>query len=222
LARLGTTVVPSETFRRLLLGLHFPARRTAVVPNGVELRRREAAPRHTPFRIATAGRIERWKGLDLLLAACALVEEPMHVHVFGEGSLRPELEAWAIREGVTATFHGWVSDVADRLAEVDLFVLPTRADNLPLVVLEAMSSAVPVVATRVGGIPELVVNGATGILVDPEDIVELAAAIERLARDEPLRVRFGAAAAERVAERFEANVVARRMVALYEHLTQAA
>jgi glycosyltransferase involved in cell wall biosynthesis len=218
LARLGTTVVPSAALRRFLVEHGFPAERTHVMPNGVEVRRSEPGPRHEPLRIATAGILEYRKGVDVLLDACARVDLPLRVDVFGDGSLRSELERRARRLGVAATFHGRVADVGDRLPEVDVFALPTRGDNLPIAVLEAMAFALPVVATRTGGLPELVEDGKTGFLVEPDDPDGLAAAIARLGEDDEARLRLGRAGAARVAERFEAGDVARRMVVLYRQL----
>jgi glycosyltransferase involved in cell wall biosynthesis len=219
LARLGTTIVPSKAFRDILIEQRFPAARTVVIPNGVELRRLEPKQRHSPFRIATAGKVERWKGVDLLLQACATVTQPLRLDVFGDGRLRSALEREASRRRIPATFHGWVANIVDRLADVDLFVLPTRADNLPIAVLEAMSVALPTVASRVGGVPELILDGCTGLLVEPEDANALAAAIQRLASDEPLRLKLGRGAAALLAARFDIGVVARQTVELYERLT---
>jgi glycosyltransferase involved in cell wall biosynthesis len=221
LARLGTTVVPSEALRRFLLAHRFPRSRTIVIPNGVPLRRTEPADRHKRFRVATAGNLEHWKGVDVLLEACARVETPLHVDVFGEGALRLDLERHAARLGVDATFHGWVTNILDRLCEIDLFVLASRGESFPIAVLEAMSVALPVVATRTGGLPELVADGQTGLLVEPEDVLGFAAAIERVARDEELRLRLGRAAAGRVGQRFEAGAVAREIADLYRRLTPA-
>ena len=95
---------------------------------------------------------------------------------------------------------------------------PSRAENLPIAILEAMACAVPVVATRVGGVPELVVDGSTGMLVEANDPHALAGAISRIDGDEELRRKLGAAGALRAAERFSADETARLMVALYERL----
>jgi len=114
-----------------------------------------------------------------------------------------------------------VGDVADRMRGADVFALATRADNLPIAVLEAMSLALPVVTTRVGGLPELVAEGTTGFLVEPDDSNALADAIRRLAQDEELRVRLGRAGAERVEHQFERDRSAREMVALYHRVAGA-
>jgi glycosyltransferase involved in cell wall biosynthesis len=85
-------------------------------------------------------------------------------------------------------------------------------------VLEAMAEGVPVVATRVGGIPELVADGETGVLVEPDDAAGLGAALGRLADDDALRIRLGDAGRSRVREQFDPADAARRVVAVYEEL----
>jgi len=221
LARMGPTVVPSAALRDFLLAHGFSRRHIVVIPNGVKLRRREPEGRHEPFRVATVGVLNHSKGVDVLLEASARVREPLRLDVFGDGPLRASLEALATRLGVKAEFHGSVANIPDRLREADLFALATRGDNLPIAVLEAMSLAMPVVTTRTGGLPELVEDGETGLLAEPNDPDGIAEAIERIARDEELRLRLGRAAAERVATRFDADVMAREMVALYRRLNPA-
>lgn len=213
IARLGTVVVPSETMAGFLRAHGMPARRLRVIPSGVDVRRTEARPVHAPLVVATAAYLHHLKGIDVLVAACAQVERPLQLEVFGWGECREPLERQAAELGVTAHFHGRVDGFADRLADVDLFVLPSRGENLPISILEAMAEAVPVVATRVGGVPELV--GDAGVLVEPDDPVALAAAIRGLI-DEPAR-RDGLASkgALRAKEHFDAATQAQRLVDLY-------
>ena len=99
-----------------------------------------------------------------------------------------------------------------------MLVQPSRADNLPLAVLEAMAAGLPVVGTRVGGIPELVVDGETGVLVEPEDPPALAEALDSLAASPELRRELGRAGRARGIEHFSPEGTARRMVAFYEEL----
>ena len=99
-----------------------------------------------------------------------------------------------------------------------MLVQPSRADNLPLSILEAMAAGLPVVGTRVGGIPELVVDGETGVVVEPESPRALADALEQLAGDPDRARKLGRNGAERAAEHFSPDGVAARMVALYEEL----
>lgn len=218
LARLGQVVVPSQALAGFLRMHGFPEERLHVIPYGIDLRRLEPAPPHEPFIVGTSAYLIPRKGVDTLIEACARLERPVALEIFGDGELRSELERLAQVLGVDAHFHGDVPDVRRRLHDVDLFVLPTRGDNLPVAILEAMAAAVPVVATRVGGVPELVVDGETGLLVDADDADGMAAAIEQIAADPERRAAYARAGARRAAEVFEAGRVGQRMLRLYEEI----
>ncbi len=218
LSYLGAVVVPSHALARFLADHGFPKQRMHVIPNGVELRRRTPAPLHEPPSVGTAAILEHRKGIDVLLEAWASLEVPAELHVFGEGSLRRDLEQQARRLGGSVHFHGFAGDLREQLLGLDVFVLPTRADNLPVAILEAMAVALPVVATCVGGIPELVVDGETGLLVEPDDPDGLRAALRSLLSDPALCSRLGSAGAHRVEAHFDSGVVASRMVSLYERV----
>jgi glycosyltransferase involved in cell wall biosynthesis len=218
LSRLGTLVVPSQALADYAIAAGFPAGRLHVIPNGVPVRRCEPRPAHDPPVIGTAVLLERRKGIDVLLEASAQLETPHRLLIYGDGPERRELEALAVRTGSLAEFRGFVPDPVEQIEELDVFVLPSRGENLPIAILEAMASAVPVVATSVGGVPEVVVDGETGVLVEPEDVDGLTSALGLLAGDEEMRQRLARAGAERVVQRFEAGLVARRMVGLYREL----
>ena len=109
-------------------------------------------------------------------------------------------------------------DVGELLAAADLFVLSSRSEGLPLSILEAMAAGLPVVASDVGGVPELVVDGETGLLVPPGDPHALAAAIDRLLDDPDLRRRLGAAGRLRVSEQFDLESTQRAHLDLYRTL----
>lgn len=218
LGRLGTIVVPSEAMRRFLVQRGLGSRRIHVIPSGVTVGPARSRPAREPVVAATAANLEYWKGIDVLLEACARLRHPLRIEIFGEGSRRPSLESRAASLGLDASFHGFVDDLKRRLDEVDLFVLPSRAENFPIAILEAMASGLPVVSTRVGGVPEIVSDGLTGLLVEPDDPAALAAAIDRLVGDAELRQAFAKRAARRAKDEFSAANTARRMVRLYEQL----
>jgi len=221
LASLGHVIVPSHAIARFLDQHGLSRNRIHVIPHGIEPARRPPNAGFTDgsvLRLATAANLEYWKGLDVLLAACARVRMPVRLDVFGDGSLREELVRQAAGLGLDAEFHGFVPDVRDRLAAADVFVLPSRGDNAPMSILEAMACGLPVVSTRVGGIPELVSDGETGLLVAPDDPAGLATAIETLAANADLRARLGARGAVRVSEEFSIESAVQATVDVYEGL----
>jgi glycosyltransferase involved in cell wall biosynthesis len=218
LSRIGTTVVPSHALARFLAARGFPADRLHVIPNAMTVSRLHPRERGDALVVGTAAVLEARKGVDLLIDACARAGTELRLEVFGDGPRARELEAQAVTARVDARFHGHVDNAASRFGELDLFVLPSWGENFPMAILEAMSWAVPVVATRVGGVPEMVVEGETGLLVEPGDRDALAAAIGRVAADPALAARLGAAGAARIASEFESSAVARRMADLYEEL----
>jgi glycosyltransferase involved in cell wall biosynthesis len=218
LTRLGHVVAPSQAMADFLLAHGFSPRLLHVIPLGVETGTVRAGDGHDVLVVGVAANLEYWKGIDVLLEAARLVEAPLRLEIYGDGSLRDRLELQAREGGVDARFHGFVADVRERLPELDVLVQPSRADNLPLSILEAMAAGLPVVGTRVGGIPELVVDGETGFVVEPDSPRALADALEQLA-ESPERARtLGRNGVERAAVRFSPDGLARRMVALYEEL----
>ena len=218
LARFGPVIVPSEALRKFLVGHGMAPARLRVVHTGIEPAASRRPASSGPLRVATAANLEHWKGVDVLLDACGRVDGQVHVDVYGAGSEQAALERQVEELGIDAEFHGFVDDLRSRLRAADVFALPSRGDNVPVSVLEAMAEGVPVVATRVGGIPELVADGESGILVEPDDAAGLAAALGRLAADDALRSRLGEGGHTRVQQQFDPADAARRVVAVYEEL----
>jgi glycosyltransferase involved in cell wall biosynthesis len=146
--------------------------------------------------VATAGRLSPEKNhLGLVEAAKHVLAKMPDVYfvVFGEGFLRPELEKAVAARGIGNRFFlpGFRSDVRSLLHEIDIFVLPSHTEGLPNVVLEAFACSKPVVATRVGGTPEVVQQDENGFLVPAGEMGQLAEGILRLAADPQLRGKMG-------------------------------
>lgn len=147
------------------------------------------------------------KGHRVLLQAAARLQQryPKASYVLvGDGPLKPELEKEARRMGVQRQilFTGFRSDSEALMKKFDVFCLPSLSEGLSSAILAAMASRLPVIATRVGGIPELVVDGETGFLAPPDDPAALGAALGRLLESSELRFRLGAAGRRRIEERF--------------------
>lgn len=144
----------------------------------------------------------------------------LRLAIVGEGAERAALERQLLRLGLTdrVRLFGNRDDVPALLAEADMFVLASVAEGMPGVVLEAMASCLPVVATRVGGAAELVLDGVTGTLVAPSDPESLAAAMHAYARDPALRQAHGQAGRARVESHFSLTSMVSAYVALYDGL----
>ncbi|MDP8962201.1 MAG: glycosyltransferase, partial [Actinomycetota bacterium] len=111
----------------------------------------------------------------------------------GDGEEHDALKRQSVRLGIGDRVHitGWTDDVHHFLAQSDIFVLPSRSEGFPLAIVEAMLAGLPVVASRVGGVPEAVRNGETGLLVPKDDPDRLATALQRLIDDPELRLGMG-------------------------------
>jgi glycosyltransferase involved in cell wall biosynthesis len=195
------------------------AEETAVIPNAVDLQAAPAARRDRDRPVLVAvGRLQAPKDFLTLVRAVALLEPgSVDTLVVGEGPDRIDLEAEIRRLGIGERVQllGERRDVPELLAGADMFVLSSASEGMPVSVLEAMAASLPVVGSRVGGVPELVVEGETGLLVEPGNVGELAAAIDRLLADPGLRGQLGEAGRERVKLHFALDPFRRAHVELY-------
>ncbi|MCE8419826.1 glycosyltransferase [Rhodovulum sulfidophilum] len=199
----------------------------AIVHCGVEpgRYRRDPAPATGPAtarELLFVGRLAAVKGVPLLLEAMARLgpEHPgARLTLIGDGPERARIEAEAARLGLgtRVVFAGYRSqeEVAGALARSDLFVLPSFAEGVPVVLMEAMAAGLPVVATRIAGIPELVEDGVSGLVVDPGSATALTAAIGAVLADPETAARMGAAGRERVCAGFDARAEALRLATLF-------
>jgi glycosyltransferase involved in cell wall biosynthesis len=228
--RCAALLAVSEDTRRAYERQGYP-NRIEVVYNGVDLdgvgprgvRAELGIPESVPL-IGEIGRLCDVKGQRELIEALVQLPDARAVLVGADlergGAFQVELEREANRLGVAdrVVFAGAREDARDVLAEVDVLALPSWTEGLPLVVLEAMARHKPVVATPVGGTPEVVLDGETGLLVPPRDPDALAAALKRLLADGELRARMGEAGYRRVAERFSADRMTERVLEIYDEV----
>lgn len=206
-----------------------------VIPNGIDVSRfgmegaarsevrRELGIAEDAWVIGTVGRLASEKNQVLLVKALAgLLGEHSRLVIVGDGP-----EAGAIARAVgEAGLQPWVhltgarADVARFLEAFDVFALPSLSEGLPLVVLEAMASGLPVVASAVGGIPDVVEEGATGTLVSPGNVEELRAGLLELAGDRALARMRGARAREVARARYSLDTMAGSYMELYRHVLE--
>ena len=229
---LDAVVLVSEYCRTpVLRDRHLGPTKLTVIHNGINLppprpERAGSGPRtaasERPTVIGSAGQLIPHKGYDTLLKAAQLLaqQHDIHVAVFGEGPDRQRLEELARELDLSERIHlpGWQEDISSALRPLDLFVLPSINESAGLVLLEAMACELPVVATRVGGIPEYVAEGETGLLVPPGDPGALAEAIASLIVDPAKRAAFGRAGRQRVEAHFTAERMVAQTAALYRKL----
>lgn len=201
-------------------------RRAHVIHNFMDLPPPLPAPPPRPPRLAMVSQMSHAKGADLFLSMCA------RLHASGEAFSAWMVGRWAgadpkadaqrfIRDrGLEGRveIRDQETDMDRIYRELDVLVLPTRRDAFPRVVMEAMCNGIPVVATRVDGVPEMVADGTTGFLVEPEDADGFADAAARLLRDAALRQRMGAAGRERAHKLFSPVAYESAMLALYRKI----
>lgn len=229
-------IVVSDDLRRWLIErVGVPAHKVTKIINGVDVdkfndRDRPAVRRRLGYDggakiIGTVGRLDPVKGQRYLIAAFAELgrrHPDARLLIVGDGPGRQELEALARALGVRdkTIFAGERRDIPDLLKAMDLFVLPSLAEGISNTILEAMATGLPVVATRVGGNPELVAEGLTGLLVPSADSGALAAAIDWYLLSPKAMESHGAAARERAVSRFALSgmVEAYRELYLSVHL----
>lgn len=211
--------VVAESFREM-----YGADPAAVIPNGVDL----AAPRldRAAWRrangfadddvlIASVARLDPQK--NPLLLVDSLPEDPRcHLLLAGDGSLADEVR---LRAGGRVHLLGVRADIPDLLHACDLFALASDFEGLPVAVIEAMAAGLPVVATAVGGVPELVEHETSGLLVPARDREALSGALTVLSEDTPLRAKMGARAVER-ARAFHAGRMVDSYAALFEEIAR--
>ncbi len=222
LARTHASVAISDAVRASALGrAPWATSRMRVVHNGIDTERfaPTEAPRNERFTFAIVGRLDRRKGVDLAIAAVARVAG-VRLDVVGDGEERSALEAVARSAGVAdrVAFHGYLSDPRPVVARADAILCSSRTEGLGVALLEAMAMQRPVVGFAVGGVPEVVADGVTGRLAPAGDLPALAERMRAVA-DAPDRGRsLGAAARDRVLQRFSLAAMRSGYAGVYAEL----
>jgi glycosyltransferase involved in cell wall biosynthesis len=226
-------ICASEAIRQMLVADGVADARTVTVHEGIDVGRIDAAPPaalheelwlpHNAPVVGNVAALVPHKGQRHLVEAAALVLRQVpdaRFVIAGEGDLRPAIERQIkehhLEKHVLLT--GFRADVLSLHKAFDIFVMSSLTEGLGTSLLDAMAAGKPVVATSVGGIPEVVVDGETGFLVPPRDHEAMARAIVRLLNDEPLRRRMGDAGRARVQSRFSAERMAQETLEVYRRL----
>jgi L-malate glycosyltransferase len=224
----------SEAIREMLIADGVPADRTVTVNEGIDLERVAAAPaaklheelwlpHHAPI-VGNVAALVPHKGQRHLVEAAALVVRQVpdaRFVIAGEGELRGALERQIKDHHLEkhVLLLGFRPDVLSLHKAFDLFVMSSVTEGLGTSLLDAMACGKPIVATKAGGIPEVVMEGTTGLLVPPRDHAAMAAAIVRLLKDSALRDRMGAAGLRVVREKFSAERMVQDTLRVYQAIT---
>jgi len=207
-----------------------------VVANGVDIaaidaarsgplvRRELGLPEGLPV-IGLVGRLDHWgKGHKELFTAMAQLKErhPVHALIVGGGRRIDEVKALAASLGLAGQVHflGPRRDVPDLLNAMDIFVLPSYSEGVSLALLEAMAAGLPVIVSRVGGLPEVVTDGENGLLIPPRDAESLAGALERLLGAPDFAKKLGQNARKHVREHYSLDRLGREINEIYEELVE--
>ena len=216
----SAVVALSQAWKRIIEAA-VPDARVVVVPNPVEIPRAPANVAAEPGTVVYLGVIKDAKGTFDLLEAWRIVaarHPDARLVIAGSGEIEKlHYKACEMDLEERIDTPGWIGgrDKAAVLQRGSLFVLPSHFEALPMALLEGMAAGLPVVATRVGGIPDVVADGREGLLVPPRDPKALAAAIDTLLATPSRRVAMSAAARKRIAERFSVEAVVPRIESLW-------
>lgn len=226
LRQMRKVVVPSAYLGKIITGWGISQDRIQVIYNAYEPPTSGESPAELPlttrYRVITVCRLIKLKGVDGLIKVIAMLPD-VGLVIVGDGPERDNLESLVRQSGIGDRVHfsGQIprARVIAHLRACDLFVLNSRHEGLPHVILEAIATGLPVIATAVGGIPEIVEDGVSGLLVPPGDTAALQNALVRLLSDAPLRQRLVENARARLAE-FSATKMVEQTVGILEQVAQ--
>jgi glycosyltransferase involved in cell wall biosynthesis len=206
----SAVIAPTRNMHGMLRGLGLKTRSLHIIPNGIETQGRHRPvhqPGSGPTRLLYLGRLSEEKDIENLLSAVSILQKEgcsLSVTLAGDGPDRPKVEKTIsdLKLGDLVHLTGFVSDVQPLLAAADIMVNPSKTECMPNSILEAMWAMVPVVATDVGGVGEMMRDGVDGLLCPPEDSASLAEAIKTYITNPPLAQKLSASANERVMNEF--------------------
>jgi glycosyltransferase involved in cell wall biosynthesis len=198
-----------------------PERKLTYIPNGTEIGMAGVSPPRTRFVFGTIGRLVSAKDYATLIKAMGRLRDkgyPVHLYIVGDGPERAALESEIAALGLDSMIDltGFQSDARAWLGRFHAFVLSSVREGQPMALLEAMASGLPIVATRVGGIPDTIAAGAEGLIVEPGDPAGLAGAMETLVLDEKTCQELGEGARARCRREFSIQAICDRYLQVYD------
>ncbi len=236
LSQIDAVVAISEGVKKVLVESGLPPERIEVISSGIDFTpykealssdylRREFSFAEDDFLVGMVAHLADHKGHKYLIRAAKILREhtsKIKIIIVGEGPLRIELTREAKDSGVEdfVFFLGFREDVPRILSSLDLFVLSSYLEGLGTSIMDAMACHLPVVATRTGGIPEVVTHGETGLLVPPRNPSSLAKAILRLYENRELASRLGERGYRAVHKKFSSEAMADKVASLYARLAR--
>jgi glycosyltransferase involved in cell wall biosynthesis len=226
LRRADRVIVTSAASAREARQQGFSAEQVALIPNGVDMRRFKPQSGCAKARtsIMCVGRLIPGKGQSVLIDAFEQLYRDcssLRLHIVGDGPEKGSLEKKAAAMGLShaIVFHGEAGSVETCLGTAGIVVQPSLSEGMSNVMLEAMAAGLPVVATRVGAAPDVILDGVNGMLVDAGSSDQIRTAVKKIISDEALARRLGAGARRTIEERYSISIVAEKYMELYHGLT---
>lgn len=229
-------IVGSNFLRDEIIKMGLSSQKVTTIHNAIDTANLDLSASSLNFRkkynlnstdtlIGTVGRISKEKGHKYLLEAAKIViqEHPdVKFLIVGEGKIRAELEIYAKSLGIfdNVIFTGYYKNLSEVLAVIDLFVIPSLTESLPLAVLEAMAAGKPVISTNVGGIPEIIIHGETGLLVRPQNGMELANSIITMLNNNDLLFKMAKKGKQLVNTEFSIHNFIEQTESLYSNIVR--
>ena len=224
--RADTIIALCAQAEQELVDTGFPKNRIVRIPNGVDTSLFKPDPEVSRLlaNLLFIGRLDYMKGVDILLKSIASShtgDNQISCSIVGDGPFKKTLQQLACELDIAdkVIFAGACTNVLPYLQKASCFVLPSRSEGMPNVLLEAMACEVPIIATSVGGIPDIIKDGRNGLLIPPDDVQALSLALATLLQDRDLADRLGKQARMDVEEHFSIDKVADAYLALYHTLT---
>ena len=225
-----TYIAVSDYVATLLQDLGVSRKKVKTITNGIDTGRFRPAPeKESNNLLLFVGRLDPNKGLHFLLSSLSLLRKPVHLAIVGPLSwnknYNTEILSFIEKAGkktihkVTYIGEQRPEDLVKWYQKATMLIVPSTAESLGLVILEAMACGTPVIASNVGGIPEIVRDHGTGLLIPPGGVAELAENIQYLIDNEDLRRKFGYAARQLVVNEFSYDVTAERLIRVYKQMT---